>query len=157
MYREGEAPADPMPSSAGASLSHLNHRQVEFSLPFALVLSLATLVFGCSSGDRPKLVAVTGKVTMEGKGLTAGSINFYPAATNSFVKDNPSSLLQLDGSFTVKTFPFGDGIPPGSYKVTLAPELATRIKRPLYSNPESTPWTILVPDSGIIDQEFVVK
>ncbi len=35
-YREGEAPAEPMPSSAGASLSHSNHRQVDFSLPLAL-------------------------------------------------------------------------------------------------------------------------
>jgi len=35
LYREGEAPAEPKPSSAGASLSHSNHRLVVFSLPLA--------------------------------------------------------------------------------------------------------------------------
>ena len=35
LYREGEAPADPKPSSAGASLSHPCLWQVDFSLPLA--------------------------------------------------------------------------------------------------------------------------
>jgi len=122
-----------------------------------LILCMTAMLVGCSASDKPKLVMVTGTVMMDGKGLTAGSINFHPAATNSFVKDKPSSLLQLDGSFSVKTFPFGDGVPPGSYKVTLAPELATRISRPQYGKPETTPWSIDVPDSGIARQEFVVK
>ena len=30
-----------------------------------------------------------------------------------------SSLLQTDGTFTAKTFPYGEGMPPGTYKVTL--------------------------------------
>ena len=34
-YRAGEAPAEPKPSSAGASLSHLKTRQVDFNLPLA--------------------------------------------------------------------------------------------------------------------------
>jgi len=115
------------------------------------------MLVGCSAGDKPKLVTVSGTVVMDGKGLTAGSIHFHPAATNSFVKDKPSSLLQLDGSFTVKTFPFGDGVPPGSYKVTLARELATRINRPQYGKLETTLWSIEVPDSGVTGHEFVVK
>ena len=32
LYREGEAPADPMSSSAGASFSHPNQRQVDFGV-----------------------------------------------------------------------------------------------------------------------------
>ena len=36
LYREGEAPAEPKPSSAGASLSHWNPCQVVFTLPLAL-------------------------------------------------------------------------------------------------------------------------
>src|SRR5579885_3794759 len=89
----------------------------------AVLLALAA-ASGC--GDRPKLVTVTGKVVHKGEPLTAGSIIFHPDAGNSYQKDKPSSLLQLDGSFTMKTFPFGDGVPPGKYKVTLAPELANR-------------------------------
>jgi len=36
LHWEGEASADPKPSLAGASLSHPNRRQVDFSLPLAL-------------------------------------------------------------------------------------------------------------------------
>jgi hypothetical protein len=102
-------------------------------------------------------VPVTGTVTHNGKPLTAGSIIFHPGAGNSYQKDRPSSLLQLDGSFTMKTFPFGDGVPPGAYKVTLAPELANRIGRPNYAQADKTPWSVTVPDAGLSDQVFEVK
>jgi hypothetical protein len=111
---------------------------------------------GCG-GDKPKLVSVTGKVLHNGQPLTAGSIIFYPDAGNSYQKDKPSSLLQVDGSFTMKTYPFGDGVPLGTYKVTLAPELAARIGRPDYAKPERTPLSIVVPESGLADQVFEVK
>lgn len=111
---------------------------------------------GCS-GERPKLVSVTGKVTHKGRPLTAGSIIFHPDAGNSYQKDRPSSLLQLDGSFTMKTFPFGDGVPPGRYKVTLAPELANRIGRPNFAYPDKTPLSLTVPDEGLTAQVFEVK
>ena len=84
-----------------------------------VVVVLGTLMAAGCSGDRPKLVAAAGKVTYKGQPLTAGSIIFHPDAGNSYQKDRPSSLLQLDGSFTMKTFPFGDGVPPGQYKACL--------------------------------------
>lgn len=105
------------------------------------------LALGCSS-DRPKLVLVAGKVTHKGQPLTAGSIVFHPEAGNSYQKDRPSSLLQLDGSFTMKTFPFGDGVPPGQYKATLAPELAGRIRMPKYADVAKTPWIIVISEKG---------
>lgn len=115
------------------------------------------MLSGCSGEAKPELVRVTGKVVMDGKPLTAGSINFFPDSSNSYTKDNPSSLLQIDGTFTMKTFPFGDGVAPGVYKVTLAPELASRVKRPIYGKPDTTPWSIEVPKSGITDHTFEVK
>jgi hypothetical protein len=102
-------------------------------------------------------VTVTGKVSHNGKPLTAGSIIFHPDAGNAYQKDKPSSLLQVDGSFTMKTFPFGEGVAPGTYKVTLAPELAGRIGRPDYGRPDKTPWSVTVPDAGLTDQKFEVK
>lgn len=116
---------------------------------------LAALMTGC--GNQPKLVPVTGKVTHKGQGVTAGSVVLFPDAANSYQKDNPSSLLQLDGSFTFKTFPFGEGVPLGKYKVTLAPELASRLKAPKYARAETTPWELIVPDSGRKDLELVVE
>lgn len=103
------------------------------------------------------MVTVKGKVMMGGAGVTAGSVYFHPDSANSFQKDTPSSQLQLDGSFSIKTFPFGEGVPPGKYKVTLVPELAKRIEHPEYGDLEKTPWEITVPDSGIADHVFEVK
>jgi hypothetical protein len=103
------------------------------------------------------MVSVTGRVTMNGEGVTAGAIYFHPDAGNSFQKDSPSSQLQLDGSFTMKTFPYGDGVPPGKYKVTLVPELASRIKHPEYGLLEKTPWEITVPETDVAGHVFEVK
>src|SRR5262245_8929704 len=86
---------------------------------------LLVVTAGC--GNRPKLVSVTGKVTHKEKELTAGSIYFHPAEGNSYQGEKPSSLLQTDGSFAMRTYPHGQGVPPGQYKVTLSPELAGRI------------------------------
>ena len=62
---------------------------------FALSI-LAILCTSCGE-NKPKLVKVTGKISFKSKPLTAGSIYFHPASTNSFTNDNPSSLLQEDG------------------------------------------------------------
>ena len=118
--------------------------------------ALAVCITGCH-GDRPKLVPATGKVIYKGEPLTAGSIYLFPDAGNSFDKDQPSSLLQLDGSFTIKTFPYGEGVPPGKYRVTLAPQLAGRIQLPHYADPTKTPLSIDVPDSGVRDHIFEIK
>lgn len=95
------------------------------------------------------MVPVTGKVTQAGQPVTAGSIYLHAASATAYQKDTPSSLLQLDGSFSLKTFPFGEGVPPGQYKVTLSPELATRLKLPEYGKAAQTPLTITVPPEGL--------
>ncbi|MFM7058721.1 MAG: hypothetical protein ACKO2P_17555 [Planctomycetota bacterium] len=116
-----------------------------------LFLSLS----GCGS-DQPVLVEVRGRVTFEGRGLTAGAITFHPAADNPFQSDAPSSQLQLDGSFRMRTWPWGDGVPPGNYQVTLSPELAGRIGRSRYADRASTPLTLMVPHSPVEGHEFRV-
>ena len=118
--------------------------------------ALSILILLCTScgENKPKLVKVTGKISFKSKPLTAGSIYFHPASTNSFTNDNPSSLLQEDGSFNMKTFPYGDGVSPGDYKITLAPQLASRISLPYLSDPEKTNAFITVPNDGI--ENFVL-
>lgn len=120
-----------------------------------LLAILLVLLTGC--GNRPKLVTVTGKVLHKGQGLTAGSIYFHPTKDNPYQGEKPSSLLQLDGSFTMKTYPYGEGVPPGTYKVTFAPELANRLGKPALANPDQSPFSIDVPDKGLSDQIFEVK
>lgn len=121
--------------------------------PLALWSALLT---GCG-GEKPKLVTASGKVTHKGQPLTAGNIVFHPDSGNSYTKDAPSSQLQLDGAFSMKTFPFGDGLPPGKYKATLSPDLANRIRKPQYADRDKTPWVIDVPDSGFTDKVLEVK
>ena len=123
----------------------------------AAALAAAVLLLAAGCGSRPKLVPVTGKVTHKDRALTAGAVYFHPAEGNAYQGEKPSSLLQLDGSFTMKTYPYGEGVPPGKYKVTLGPELAGRIGRPSYGKAETTPLSIDVPDSGVKDHIFEVK
>jgi len=122
-----------------------------------LLAGLLAGVSGCGGPEPPPMVSVTGKVVQADQPVTAGAIYFHPDASNSYQEDKPSSLLQVDGSFTMKTYPFGEGVPPGKYKVTLAPELATRLKKPKYARPEQTPWEIEVPETDVTDHVFEVK
>jgi len=123
---------------------------------FALAVALAAAgAAGC--GNKPKLVRVTGKVVHKGQGVTAGSIWFHPAEGNAYSGEKPSCQLGADGSFTMRTYPYGAGMPPGAYKVTLSPELANRLRRPNYSDPARTPWSVTVPDEGLENHVFEVK
>ena len=121
-----------------------------------LAAFLGVAVVGCGP-DKPKLVTVTGKVVFKNEPLTAGSIWFVPDAGNAYQGEKPSCQLQLDGSFTMRTYPFGDGVPPGAYKVMLSPELANRIKKPEYGDAAKTPLTLTVPDVGVRDHVIEVK
>ena len=121
-----------------------------------LAALLGVAVVGCGP-DKPKLVTVTGKVVFKNEPLTAGSIWFVPDSGNAYQGEKPSCQLQLDGSFTMRTYPFGDGVPPGAYKVMLSPELANRIKKPEYGDAAKTPLTLTVPDVGVRDHVIDVK
>lgn len=119
-----------------------------YNYKILLTIPIVFSITACNQ-DKPKLVKVNGKITFNGQPLTAGSINFHPALTNTFTKDNPSSILQEDGSFNMKTFPYGEGISPGEYKITLAPQLASRISLPNLAYPDKTNAKITVPDAGL--------
>lgn len=125
----------------------------------ACLVGLAALLgaaVGC--GEKPpKLVSVTGKAVHNGKPLTAGSLTFHPESGVQEKGDRPSCQLQSDGGFTAQTFPYGDGMPPGAYKVTLSKELASRINRPQLVDPARTPLKVTVPEDGIHDLTLDVK
>jgi hypothetical protein len=115
------------------------------------------LLAGSGCGNQPKLVPVFGKVTHKGNALVGGSLWFHPADGNPYQGERPSGQLQLDGTFTARSFPHGEGMPPGKYKVTLSPDLAGRIGAPQYGDATKTPWSIEVPDTGLKDHSFEVK
>lgn len=125
-----------------------------FNYKILFTIAVVFFITACNQ-DKPKLVKVNGKITFNGQPLTAGSINFHPASTNTFTKDNPSSILQEDGSFNMKTFPYGDGVSPGEYKITLAPQLASRISLPNLAYLEKTNVKIMVPEIGL--ENFILE
>jgi hypothetical protein len=128
-------------------------RRASYLLAALALLMLA--VTGC--GDKPKLVEVSGKVTHKGNPVTGGSVWFHPADGNAYQGEKPSGQLQLDGTFSARSFPHGDGMPPGKYKVTLSPDLAARIGKPALGNATKTTWSVEVPDTGLKDHVFEVK
>lgn len=111
-------------------------------------LCLGLLLAGCDDG-RPVLVEATGRVLLRGAGVTAGSIVFHPDAGNAFQGDAPSSQLQLDGSFLMQTYPWGEGVAAGRYRVTLSPQLAGRLGLPEYADPAKSPLQVEVTSAGL--------
>jgi len=85
------------------------------------LLILAFLLAGCGG---PQLVKVTGKVMINGKAAEGAVLLFHPNdANNLFVS---TATTNSDGTYTVVT-DMQDGIPPGTYKVTLTwPEPSTK-------------------------------
>jgi len=61
------------------------------------------LVAGCSSGNKAAPARVTGKVTYDGKPITAGVMNFYTADGVPY-----SGLINSNGTYTATDLPTGE-------------------------------------------------
>jgi hypothetical protein len=78
--------------------------------PLALVL---LVLAGCSGG--PKLVQVTGTVTLDEKPLPRGTLTFEAPG------QRPATATVVDGKITeATTFKPGDGVPVGRHKVAVS-------------------------------------
>lgn len=79
-----------------------------------VVLALvAVTVVGCGGGS--KTAPVHGRVSLDGKPLTAGTVTFTPEAGRS-----ATGYIQSDGTFSLTTFAEGDGALPGPHKVSVS-------------------------------------
>ena len=121
----------------------------------ALTLLAVLTVGGC--GNKPTLAPVKGRVTHGDRTVTGGSVWFHPEARRHGQSERMSGQLQIDGTFIVRTFPHGDGIPPGHYRVTLSPDLAARARVPQYGDVARTPWVVEVPDGGLAECVLEIK
>lgn len=85
-------------------------------------LLLAGLVLvGCSSGpdDTPPLAPVTGKVTLDGKPLTSGSVQFTPNKDRGTTGRMALGNINEDGTFELMTITPGDGAQVGHHLVAI--------------------------------------
>jgi hypothetical protein len=82
-------------------------------VPIGLLLFVAG---GCGGGPQP----VRGKVTLEdGTPVSKGMVVFESMAGDA--KITARGDIQADGTFKLGTYKPGDGVPPGRYRVLVAP------------------------------------
>jgi hypothetical protein len=89
---------------------------------------------GCSSSAGP----VQGRVTMDDKPVDSATVSFVEEKT----KRSSSGFTDPEGNFTLATLKPGDGVPPGTYKVTVT-KSATKVAA---SSDTSSPTVPIIPD-----------
>lgn len=102
-----------------------------------VVMACAAIAAGCNSS--PYDATVTGTVTLNGKPIGPGVIQFVPSGRSS----NPSTgAIAVNGAYELKTSN-AVGLPPGAYDVTVAvydqPVLNPGERAPPGSAPLRTP------------------
>jgi hypothetical protein len=90
-----------------------------------LCVALSLLSFGCGEPAEtvPELVAVTGKVTYQGKALPDAAVTFFPADVEEEPTERnrtirPSGKTNADGSYEL-VWAEHSGAPPGKYTVVI--------------------------------------
>lgn len=84
------------------------------SVRIGSLLIAVALLQGCAgeTSTMPKTVEVSGLVTVNGTPLTEGAVNFSSSSTG----DAAIANINQDGRFL-----FGNGVLPGTYRVTITP------------------------------------
>ncbi|MGD9856887.1 MAG: hypothetical protein AB7U20_18215 [Planctomycetaceae bacterium] len=110
------------------------------------VLSCGMLLAGCGDSG-PQRVPVTGQIVLsDGKPVFPGSIAFVPQEGGEY---QASTLLHEEGRFTMRTYPHGEGVVPGKYKVVLSLGMGSPAELAKYSNVKSSPLEVIVPETGL--------
>ena len=85
-----------------------------------VALLTSFMVVGCSDGKGVR-VPVSGLVTVDGEVLRHGSVRFNPVATGADSENTRAGGGALDenGRFQVSCYTAFDGLPPGTYDVSI--------------------------------------
>lgn len=87
----------------------------------SLLLLLCLLITGCAQGptDTPPLARVKGTVTLDGKPLTSGSVQFTPDQNRGTTGRMALGNINEDGTFELMTITAGDGAQVGYHLVAI--------------------------------------
>ena len=110
-------------------------------------LVLPTLI-GCQREPAISLVPVTGRVVYRGQGVKRATVQLIPDAAGGTHAPSATGQTDESGSFTLQTPPFGPGVAPGRYKVTVQ-QYGPPGLPPKYGNPAETPLRAQVPEGGL--------
>lgn len=84
------------------------------------LLCLVAGLVGCGGADRPKLVQVTGQVTLNGKPLEGAMVAMKLVGGDQAKYGRPSrATTDAQGNFTPATYGDAAGIPTGTYEVAV--------------------------------------
>lgn len=83
---------------------------------FPVILS-SFLLCGCGDG-RPSLVVAAGTITLNGEPLEGATVGFQPMDIEGYQRPSVATT-DSTGGFVVGTYGSGDGIPQGTYRVTV--------------------------------------
>jgi hypothetical protein len=85
-----------------------------------LAMALAVAAGGCNSSS-VKLHPVRGKVLFNEQPAEGAQVVFLPEGEENaqYRGARPAAMVSADGSFEVRTEPFGIGAPPGEYAVLI--------------------------------------
>jgi hypothetical protein len=96
-----------------------------------VLASWVSMVSGC--GDEPRLVAVSGNVTLDGQPLEGATLSFVPVAGNT-VSTAGSDVTGPQGNFKI-THNGRAGLAPGKYKVLVSKTVEVASKSPKQISP----------------------
>ena len=123
-----------------------------FSQLLVVVLSIGVVALAVGCGDgRPARVRVSGQITVDGKPLDFGSIAFYPDAGGR----PGGAQMESGGNYSVTMYELNDGLPPGSYSVSVSAvdvfsDRACRWHAPKrYQDPETSGLTAEIKNKSI--------
>src|SRR4051812_40534827 len=96
----------------------LTSRQSRWCLAALLTGGVVFVAAGCADGE--KLAPVAGKVTVDGKPLTSGSVSFRPdASQGNSSQHQPTGTIDAEGNYELFVPPAKKGAPLGWYKVVV--------------------------------------
>lgn len=132
-------------------MSRLSNRK-SWSLSATCLFAFA--VFGAGCG-RPSWQAKTqpahGEVIVNGKPADGAFVTLYPVGKDVDSRQSrPWSIVEPDGSYTLRTYELDDGAPIGEYQVTVvwrfdpSSQAVTDRLGFAYSKPEQTPWRFTI-------------
>ena len=142
----------------------------KFASKLVALVGVVMLVACAGCGGR---VQVSGKVTFsDGTPLTYGTINFANDTTMC------KGQIESDGTYKMRTFKPGDGVPKGTYKVYITDTMqfgaggreistgdasvtmigqATNTVPDAYSNPDNSPWGTINVSSSMKNHDLVIE
>jgi hypothetical protein len=122
-----------------------------------IAVALAAGLAGCQKPISAELVPVQGKVFYKQKPLANATVCFIPDGSKGNTRGlQATAETDSDGSFTLETYPHGDGAVPGYYKVTCIMEGKNDLPKK-YALMTKTPLTIEVPEGGSTSLEITLK